>query len=81
MEGRIEVTGRRRTRRRESLRNNPKEKGGYWKLKEEALDRTLWKTRFEREYGPDVRQSALAAGYIFRDTLGVISRMFHKVNR
>jgi hypothetical protein len=29
MEGRIEVTGRRRRRRRESLRDNLKEKGGY----------------------------------------------------
>jgi hypothetical protein len=27
-----------------------------WKLKEETLDRTLWRTRFERGYGPVVRQ-------------------------
>jgi hypothetical protein len=27
-------------------------------LKEEALDRTLWRTRFGRGYGPDVRQTA-----------------------
>jgi hypothetical protein len=27
-------------------------------LKEEALDRTLWKTRFGRGYGPVVRQTA-----------------------
>jgi hypothetical protein len=25
-------------------------------LKEETLDRTLWRTRFERGYGPVVRQ-------------------------
>jgi hypothetical protein len=30
----------------------------YWKLKEEALDRTLWRTRFGRGYGPVVRQTA-----------------------
>jgi hypothetical protein len=34
-----------------------KEMGRYWKLKEEALDRTLWRTRFGREYGPVVRQT------------------------
>jgi hypothetical protein len=27
-------------------------------LKEEALDRTLWRTRFGRDYGPVVRQTA-----------------------
>jgi len=25
---------------------------GYWKLKEEALDLTLWKSRFGRSCGP-----------------------------
>ena len=29
----------------------------YWKLKDGALDRTLWRTRFERGYGPVVRQT------------------------
>jgi hypothetical protein len=29
----------------------------YWKLKEEALDRTLLKTHFGRGYGPVVRQT------------------------
>jgi hypothetical protein len=29
----------------------------YWKLKEEALDRTLWRTRFGKGYGPIVRQT------------------------
>jgi hypothetical protein len=28
-----------------------------WKLKEEALDRTHWRTRFGRGYGPVVRQT------------------------
>jgi hypothetical protein len=34
------------------------EKGRYWKLKEEALDVTLWRTLFGRGYGPVVRQTA-----------------------
>jgi hypothetical protein len=34
-----------------------KEKRRYWRLKEEALDRTLWRTRFGRGYGPVVRQT------------------------
>jgi hypothetical protein len=40
IEGRIEVTGR-RGRRRKRLLDDFKEMREYWKLKEEALDRTL----------------------------------------
>jgi hypothetical protein len=57
VEGRIEMTGR-RGRRRKQLLDDLKEKRGYWKLKEEALDRTLWRTRFGRGYEPVVRQTA-----------------------
>jgi hypothetical protein len=53
LEGRIEMTGR-RGRRRKQLLDYLKEKRRYWKLKEEALDRTLWRTRFGRGYGPVV---------------------------
>jgi hypothetical protein len=45
LEGRIEMTGR-RGRRRKQLLDDLKETRRYWKLKEEALDRTLWRTRF-----------------------------------
>jgi len=38
--------------------NNLKEKTGYWKLKGEALDRTLRRTSFGRGHGPVVRQTA-----------------------
>jgi hypothetical protein len=55
-DGRIEVTER-RGRRRKQLLDDLKEKRGYWKSKEEALDRTLWRTRFGRGYGPVVRQT------------------------
>jgi hypothetical protein len=57
LEGRIEMT-RRRGRRRKQVLDDLKEKRGYWKLKEEALDRTLWRTPFGRGYGPVVRQTA-----------------------
>jgi hypothetical protein len=55
LEGRIEMMGRRGTRRKYLL-DELKEKRGYWKLKDEALDRTLWRTRFGRGYGPIIRQ-------------------------
>jgi hypothetical protein len=32
------------------------EMSGYCKVKEEALDRTIWRTRIERSYGPVVRE-------------------------
>jgi hypothetical protein len=56
LEERIETTGR-RGRRRKQLLDDLKEKKRYWKLKEEALDRTVWRTRFGRGYGPVVRQT------------------------
>jgi hypothetical protein len=56
LEGRREMMGR-RGRRREQLLDDLKEKRRYWKLKEEALDCTLWRSRFGRGYGPVVRQT------------------------
>jgi hypothetical protein len=58
MEGRIDVTGRRGRRRKQQL-GDLQETRGYWKLKEEALARTLWRTRFRKGYGPVVRQTGL----------------------
>jgi hypothetical protein len=55
-EGRIEMTGR-RGRRRKKLLYDLKEMRGCWKLKEEAIDHTLWRTRFGRGYRPVVRQT------------------------
>jgi hypothetical protein len=57
LEGRKEVTGR-RGRRHKQLLDDLKEKRRYWKLQEEALDRTVWRTHFGRGYGPVVRQTA-----------------------
>jgi hypothetical protein len=56
IEGRIDVTGR-RGRRREQLLDDLKENRGYWKLKEDAPDRTVWRTRFGRSYGLFARQT------------------------
>jgi hypothetical protein len=43
---------------RKQLLDDLKETRRHWKWKEEALDRTLWRTRFGRGYGPVVRQTA-----------------------
>jgi hypothetical protein len=56
LEGRIEMLGR-QGRRCKQLLDDLKEKRRYWKLKEEVLDRTLWRTRFGRGYGPFARQT------------------------
>jgi len=44
-------------RRSKQLLDDRQERGRYWKLKEEALDRTVWKTCFGRGYGTVVRQT------------------------
>jgi hypothetical protein len=55
--GGIEVIGR-QGRSRRKLLDDPKERRGYSHLKEEALDRTMWRARFGRGFGPVVRQTA-----------------------
>jgi len=50
------VTGRRRRRIRKLL-DDLKERRGYSHLKEEARDRTMWRARFGRGFGPVVRQT------------------------
>ena len=57
IKGGIEVTGR-RGRRRRKLLDDVKERRGYSHLKEEALDRNIWRARFGRGFGPVVRQTA-----------------------
>jgi hypothetical protein len=53
----VEVTGK-RGRRRRKLLDDLKERRGYSHLKEEALDRTVWRARVRRGCGPVVRQTA-----------------------
>jgi hypothetical protein len=38
--------------------DDPKEKRGYSHPKEEALDRTMWRARFGRDFRSVVRQTA-----------------------
>jgi len=50
----MEVT-RSRGRRRKNLLDDLKDRRGYSHLKEEALDRTMWRNRFGRGVGPVIR--------------------------
>jgi len=60
IKGEMEVT-RRRGRRRKKLLDDLKDRRGYSHLKEEALDRTMWRHRFGGGFGPVVRQNELHA--------------------
>jgi hypothetical protein len=52
----IEVTER-QGRRRGKLLDDLKGRRGYSHLKKDALDRTIWRARFGRVFGPVVRQT------------------------
>jgi hypothetical protein len=52
--GRQDRKTRKKTRK---LLDDLKEGRGYSHLKEEALDRTMWRARFGRGFGPVVRQT------------------------
>ena len=66
----IEVTGR-QGRRRRKLLDDLKERRGYSHLKEEALDRTMWRARFGRGFGPVVRQTTkLMNPVVHKETIG-----------
>jgi hypothetical protein len=56
IKGVTEVT-RRLGRRRNKLLDDLKDMRGYSHLKEEALDHTVWRNRFGRDFGPVVRQN------------------------
>jgi hypothetical protein len=43
--------------RRKKLLDDLKDRRGYCNLKEEALDRTMWRNRFGGGFGPVVRQN------------------------
>ena len=57
IKGGMEVA-RRRGRRRKKLLDGLKDSRGYCHLKEEALDRTVWRNHFGGGFGPVVRQTA-----------------------
>ena len=54
---RIYSHARRRGRRGKKLLGDLKDRRGYSHLKGEALDRTVWRNRFGRGFGPVVRQT------------------------
>jgi hypothetical protein len=56
IKGEIEVT-RRRERRRKKLLDGLKDRRGYSYLKEEALDRIMWRNRFGGGFEPVLRQN------------------------
>jgi hypothetical protein len=56
IKGEIEVTGR-GGRRRGNLLDDLKERRGYCHLKEEDLDRTVWRAGFGRSFGLVVLQT------------------------
>jgi len=58
IEGKIEWRGRRR-RRRKQLVDETTERKRYWKLKEEALDRAVWKPWLRKGYGSAAIQTTL----------------------
>jgi hypothetical protein len=65
IERKIDVTWRLETRRKKLL-DNIKEKRRCWKLEEEALDLTLWRARFGRDYGPVVKKTTEWINYILQ---------------
>jgi hypothetical protein len=56
IEGKI-IGTRRRGRRHKQLLDDLRKARRYWKLKEEAQDRTLWRTQFGRGYEAVARQT------------------------
>ena len=48
---------RRHGRRRKKLLDDLKDRRGYSHLKEEALERSMWRDRFGRGFEPAVRQT------------------------
>ena len=56
IEGRVEGTGR-RGRRHKQLLDDVKETTRYWKLKEDALYRTVWRSRFGSGSEPVAREN------------------------
>ena len=78
IKGLIEVT-RRRGRRRKKLLDDLKDRRGYCQLKEEALDRTMWRNRFGRGFGPVVWQITDDDDYFTGDEAYPLSEDLMKV--
>ena len=67
---------RRRGRRHKKLLDDLKDRRGYSHLKEESLDRTMWRNRFGGDFEPVVRQNTeLCYVYIFIFIFMYLSRV------
>jgi len=64
---------------RKQLLDYLKETRIYWRLKEEALYRTLWETDFLRVCGPVVRQHVMAVVMIFTFWYSIPLRSCYRV--
>jgi hypothetical protein len=53
----LQIIFKKKYMRRRKLLDDLKERRGYSHLKEEALDRPVWRARFGRSFGPVVRQT------------------------
>jgi hypothetical protein len=65
----MEVTVRRR-RRSKQLLDGLERKRGYFKLKEEALDGTLWRTRIGKRCRPVGKQTMASTKWLYDDRFG-----------
>jgi hypothetical protein len=71
------VTGR-QGRRRKQLQGDLKEARGCWKLKWEALGRTVWTTHFRRSYGPLLRlPNEWIVDYVIVNILPALAVFWH----
>jgi hypothetical protein len=69
VEEKIEVTGRRR-RRRKQLLNDLNGNRRYLNLKAEALERTLWRTGFGLGKGSGIKSVYAVNGYALNNSVG-----------
>jgi hypothetical protein len=71
----IEGTGR-RGRKRRKLLDDLQKRRGYSHLKEEALDRTIWRAGFGRGLAPAVRQTTKMNEYLILPPKGTCFLLF-----
>jgi len=77
IEGKIEERGT-RGRRRKQLLDDLKEEGRYWKLKQEALYRTLWRIRFGSGCRPVVKHYVVVVVVVVLVVMMMMMMMYRK---
>jgi len=55
--GRRDRTEKKARKKSKAILDYLEDKGTYWNLKQEALDRNVWRTHFERVYGSVAKQT------------------------